>query len=353
MTTAVLRIAVLMTCFNRKEQTLRCLHSLVPQLQFLVQYLPVDQATVLSSSFSQPQPQPQPQQEPQLQPQLQLQLQPASQHLNQPAATTTAQQVQLTVFLLDNGDDGTLAAVAAAFPFVHVSRGDADLYWCGAMRQLWQQALPEAFDFYLWLNDDVWLYPDAIVRLLQSYLTQTPTAGAMVGSMASPTAINKLPTASYGGRNRRSKLNPLAFGPVLQPSHTPQPCTFINGNLCLIPKAAVTAVGLLAAEFSHGLGDFDYGLRLQAAGFTLYVAPGFYGDCALNPKVGSVFDARLPFKQRLAMLNRPNVMPPAHEWRFFVRCHGGWVWPLLWLKAWGRQLCPALWLWLRQQRLAA
>lgn len=308
---ANLRIAVLITCFNRQQKTLQCLQKLASQLHFSVHSSDDDQPAVAECS----------------------------------------------VFLLDNGNDSTYEAVAAQFPWVQLSRGHADLYWNSGMRRVWQQALSHAattspFDFYLWLNDDVSLAPDAIYRLLQNYLSSTPTAGALVGTMAAPSSDPNLqPIASYGGRKRTSRLNPLAFGPVIQPTSQPQPCIFINGNLCLIPQAAVQEIGLLSEHFSHGLGDFDYGLRLQQAGFATYIAPGFYGECALNPKAGSVFDDSLPLSQRLEMSQRPNVLPPCAEWRYFVRRHGGWVWPLLWLKSWGRQLFPAWWLRLRQQKV--
>lgn len=323
MTATVIRIAVLITCFNRQQKTLFCLQTLASQLQFSIPHKVAgsDQTPDLSS------------------------------------------QVQLTVYLLDNGNDGTADAVATQFPWVKISRGHAEIYWNSGMRRVWQQALTESstttpFDFYLWLNDDVHLAADAIDRLLQNYLWQTPTAGALIGTMAAPATTepsmanpSSQAIATYGGRQRTSQFNPLAFGPVITPGTAPQPCTFINGNLCLIPNAAVQKIGLLSEHFSHGLGDFDYGLRLQQAGLTTYVAPGFYGECALNPKAGSVFDDRLPLSQRVRMAQRPNILPPSAEWRYFVRCHGGWLWPFLWLKSWGRQLFPACWLRLRQQRV--
>lgn len=332
MTAAVIRIAVLITCFNRQQKTLFCLERLASQLQFSLPHkVTKSQQTPCESS-----------------------------------------QVQLTVYVLDNGNDGTAQAVATQFPWVQLSRGHADLYWNSGMRRVWQQALSHSettapYDFYLWLNDDVSLATDAIYRLLQNYLWHTPTAGALIGTMAAPASLNSntdsnsntdpnsnpssQPIATYGGRQRTSGLNPLAFGSVITPSAEPQRCTFINGNLCLIPQAAVQKIGLLSEHFSHGLGDFDYGLRLQQAGFDTYIAPGFYGECALNPKAGSVFDASLPLSQRLELCKRPNILPPCAEWRYFVRCHGGWLWPLLWLKSWGRQLFPAWWLRWRQQKV--
>lgn len=323
----MIRLAVLITCFNRQQKTLQCLERLATQLQFV---------------------------------------------LPMPQGETAAPLVQLTVYLLDNGDDGTFEAVAAQFPWVELSRGHAGLYWSSGMRRVWQQALAAAqtpYDFYLWLNDDVALAPDALCRLLDNYLRLTPEAGALIGTVSTSSATLSInfsstpnitprgmfeaqqtpPIPSYGGRQRISKLNPLAFGPVLQPTDHPQRCVFINGNICLIPHAAVATVGILSEHFSHGLGDFDYGLRLQQAGFATYIAPGFYGECGTNPKAGSILDAKVPLAKRLLMMQRPNVLPPNAEWRYFVRCHGGWLWPLGWLKSWGRQWFPGIWLRLRQK----
>lgn len=317
------RIAVLLTCFNRRDKTLRCLASLHSQLQLVLQH----------------------------------------------------QQYQLDVFLLDNGSDGTDVAVAQAFPTVHIWRGQPDWYWNTGMLQLWQRVCDSAtsapFAGYLWLNDDVVLASDAISRLLGGYLQLSAAGidnaganvGAIIGSMAAPAASTAVAEravhaepmprkATYGGRLRRSRYNAVAFGPVLQPGDVPQRCDFINGNLCFIPAASVEAIGLLSSEFTHGLGDFDYGLRLQAAGFSLWVGAGFYGECATNPKNGSVFDAAVPLHTRLALSRRPNVLPSCAEWRLFVRRHGGRFWLVPYFMAYFRQLFPRLWLRLKQHQLA-
>jgi glycosyltransferase involved in cell wall biosynthesis len=314
------RIAVLLTCFNRRDKTLRCLASLHNQLQLVLQQ----------------------------------------------------QQYQLDVFLLDNGSDGTDVAVAQAFPTVHIWRGQPDWYWNTGMLQLWQRVCDSVtsapFAGYLWLNDDVVLAPDAISRLLGGYLQLSAAGsgnvganvGAIIGSMAAPAASTAVAErdaplarkATYGGRLRSSRFNAVAFGPVLQPGDVPQRCDFINGNLCFIPAVSVEAIGLLSSEFTHGLGDFDYGLRLQAAGFSLWVGAGFYGECATNPKNGSVFDAAVPLHTRLALSRRPNVLPSCAEWRLFVRRHGGRFWLVPYFMAYFRQLFPRLWLRLKQRQLA-
>lgn len=310
-TADVLQIAVLMTCFNRRDKTLRCVQTLWPQRRF----------------------------------------------------SLGPQQVQCQLFVLDNGSDGTGAALSAAFAEVRVIPGHPQYYWNNGMLALWQQVLASHsagyFDYFLWLNDDVELLPDALPRLVATSLAlaaQRPEpVGAVVGTMADrqPERAPAPVVATYGGRRRRSKFNPLAFGVVLPPGDEAQPCDFINGNLCLIPAAAIQAVGLLSAEFTHGGGDFDYGLRLQQAGFGLWVAPGFYGICATNPPQGSVFDAAVPLQQRLAMLSRPNVLPPPAEWRLMVHRHGGWSRPFGYGVSYFRQFFPRCWLYLKQRQLPA
>lgn len=327
----VLNVAVLLTCFNRREKTLNCVHSWWPQRQF---------------------------------------------RLGQ-------QQVSCQLFILDNGSDGTGSAVAAAFPDaastdvaspdvaspdatspdIVVWSGHPDLYWNSGMRELWQKAIAHYdaahFQYFLWLNDDVVLLPDALPRLLASALDLASQAqqpvGAVVGSMTGgkPDTGAGIAVPTYGGRLRSSVFNPLAFGPVLAPQETAQRCDFINGNLCLISAEAVQAVGLLSADYTHGCGDFDYGLRLQKAGFGLWVAPGFYGICATNPSQGSVFDASVSMRQRLAMLQRPNVLPPPAEWRRYARRHGGAYWPIAYCLAYFREVLPRFWLYLKQRHLPA
>lgn len=286
----MLRYAVMLCCYNRKDKTLACLESL------LAQQLPVG--------------------------------------------------VSLDIFLLDDGSsDGTSTAVAKCFPQVKRYQGSGQMYWNGAMTHLWQQACKYDYDAYIWLNDDVQLHTDALARLHGWQAKVSNRLGAMVGSMHEPGSTK----VSYGGRRSLRAWHPLGFGSLLTPAPQPIQCDFINGNLCFIPKAAVETVGILDKTYTHALGDFDYGLRLKQAGFYLYVAPGLYGQCASNSKLNSVFDASLPMTTRLSLLNNPARFVPVDEWMHFVRRHGGLIWPLLWLKALMRKVAPRIWLWRRGQ----
>jgi GT2 family glycosyltransferase len=254
--------------------------------------------------------------------------------------------VTLKVYLVDDGcTDGTAVAVAAAFSQVTLIKGDGQLYWNGGMRKCWQYAQQQhQSDFYLLLNDDVELCHDAIQRLVACFYA-TSNAGAVIGTMRD----RKTSVASYGGRNVRFWLHPMWTTEVLVPKDVPIPCDYINGNLCLIPANAVNKIGILSDRFTHSMGDFDYGVRLRRAGFSLFVAPGFYGFCDRNPLRGSIRDPSIPIEQRLRLMCRPNVCPPLTEWRWFIRQHGGAVWPFLYIKATIGRLFPKLWLWFNQK----
>jgi GT2 family glycosyltransferase len=171
------------------------------------------------------------------------------------------------------------------------------------MRLAWQHALTQLPDAsaFIWLNDDVLLDDDALLRLIQAWQLATrqteKPVGAVVGAMREPGTAR----LSYGGRRRHSVLQPLRLGPVLTASDQLQRCDFINGNWCLIPAAVVAEIGILSPQFTHSMGDYDYGLRALQAGFLLYQAPGSFGECAANSGRGGVLDAALPIAQRLKM----------------------------------------------------
>ncbi len=282
-----MRIAVLLTCFNRKLLTLNCIETLINQ---------------------------------------------------------EIDELSIDIYLVNDGcTDGTSEAVLKTFPDVNVITGSGSLFWNGGMRLAWKNALDKDYDFFLWVNDDAFIYSDSIKRILSSFdklIQKGECVGALLGTMVDPSS--KKPT--YGGRIRNSLINPISFGDVVSPSDTPQKCNFVNGNFTLIPKESVTKIGILSEKYTHSMGDFDYGLRLQEVGLSCWVAPGVYGECETNSEVGGCKDKNLSFAERQVKMKNISQLPPVNEWMYFVRRHAGYVWPLLWLKAWLRGQFPKLWL---------
>jgi GT2 family glycosyltransferase len=122
-------IAVLMTCFNRRETTLGCLRTLAEQ--------------ELPPGYS------------------------------------------LRIVLTDDGSsDGTSEAVRREFPDVNILRGDGNQYWVGGTLMAWNAARPA--DFYLWLNDDVRLRPGALRALIEVHEAADHPAAIAVGATCDP-----------------------------------------------------------------------------------------------------------------------------------------------------------------------
>ena len=106
-------IAILLTCFNRREKTLSCLNSL-----FLAK---------------------------------------------------KPDNVKLNIFIVDDASsDGTYESISLKYPFIHLLKGTGNLYWAGGMRNAWDFASKNGnFDYFLLLNDDVILKDNFLLDLFK------------------------------------------------------------------------------------------------------------------------------------------------------------------------------------------
>lgn len=216
----------------------------------------------------------------------------------------------LQVFLTDDGcTDGTSEAVLSQYPTVKIVKGDGTLFWNRGMYKAWEEASKGKFDFYLWLNDDTYLYSDALIRMIES-AEQFPSS-IIVGSTNSPDNKKLL---TYGG---------FVNGRQIAPTEICQECDNFNGNVVLIPRTVFEKVGNLDWGFSHSIGDIDYGLRARKAGFKNMIAPGFMGECASNPQPPKWMRKSVPFRERVKNLYSPlGYSIPSEFFRFNARHFG-------------------------------
>ena len=258
------RVAVLMTCHNRRVLTVRCLESL------------------------------------------------------------RAQQgdADIVPFVVDDGSsDATAEAVRAAWPAAQVIAGDGALFWNGGMRLAWETAATAgSFDHYLWLNDDVVLDPDAIPRLLREAASLAGADGAIV--LAGTTRCPSTNEASYGGQLRADPRRPLRLS-VASPGSAAIAVESVSGNIVLVSAAAFARLGNLSPAFIHIFGDLDYGFRARATGIPVYAGPGFFGACEGPDMSGTSLDPQLSRLRRLRLRWREERKVHARDWRTFVARHGG------------------------------
>jgi len=230
------------------------------------------------------------------------------------------------VVLVDDGSsDGTGDAVRQRFPEVRLLEGSGQLYWNGGMRLAFSVAMQEDPDFYLLVNDDTRLLPDALDRLLAAHAERTRTGARpciVVGSTVDPGSGRQ----SYGGMLKGPRFNPGAFR-MVEPGAEPLPCHTMNGNCALVPRDVARRVGNLDVAFTHSMGDIDYGLRALRAGCALWVAPGYLGECAANTGRGLWSERDLRPLDLWRRLLGPKGLPPS-EWVIFTFRHYGPFWPL-------------------------
>lgn len=231
-------------------------------------------------------------------------------------------EVTFEVIVVDAGSrDGTADAVEARFPQATVLRRGDELFWNGGMRVALGHAVTLDPDHYLWLNDDVDLDSDAVARLLAAHrqLRAERAAPCIVVGSTRDTSSGEL---TYGGVDRPDRRRPLHYE-LVQPDRLRRVET-MNGNCVLVPREIVGAIGNLAAAYTHGMGDYDYGHRAELAGGEVWVTPGTIGTCDRNPprpQAGSLAE------HRRRVVGATTGLPPG-EWFTFALRWAGPLWPL-------------------------
>jgi len=249
--------------------------------------------------------------------------------------------VHLSVVLVDDGSrDGTSDAVRAHFPQVQLIGGDGSLYWNGGMRRAFSKAIAQGYDDYLWLNDDTILHITALEQLYACrevllFSSDTP-ASIIVGATLDPSTGQ----LSYGGLVPRDADSPNHLV-TMAVGLEPQRCKTLNGNCVLIPAAVVQKLGNLDERFVHAIGDWDYGLRASAAGFGVWMAPGFVGTCERNQPNSMPVETARSIRARLRYVCGPKQVPP-RAWYTYVRRNYGHTWPIEFAKPYASAVVGAL-----------
>ena len=220
-------IAVLMTCYNRVDTTLKCLRRLFAQK--------------IPAGYS------------------------------------------FDAWLVDDASpDKTGEKVKAVYPQVHIIQGTGKLFWCKGMHLAWCSALRhevasgERYAYFLWLNDDAQLKPDALMNVLSDCEEH---GGTIVGRFSSDARESDV---SYGLKDGR----------------------FMSGNFVLIPRKVVDMVGIIHDGYHHQYGDYDYGLHILRAGLSLNPSTRICGVCPQQPERYSHLTGK-NLMQRIRLLWNP------------------------------------------------
>ena len=101
----------------------------------------------------------------------------------------------------DASTDGTQEMIKKDFSSVRLMCSQGGLYWCKSMHKVMKEAVKEEFDLYLMINDDVDFEEDALKIMLKSYRRASKSC-AIVGATRK-VLKNEV---SYGGRTKEGQL---------------------------------------------------------------------------------------------------------------------------------------------------
>ena len=238
---------------------------------------------------------------------------------------------KMMVYLTDDGcTDGTAIAVKTAYPNVTIIKGDGNLYWNQGMIAAWKRAAKDDCDFYLWLNDDTFVYPDLFTCLYEFSLIKNHEV-IVVG------ACEYDGKYTYGGRD----FNGHAVVP--QVGVFPKIRNF-NGNIVWIPKYVFEKVGYLDAYYRHSWGDVDYGLRAIKLGIESYQIDHYLGRCSRHETFSKWCNPQVPLLERLKAVNKPTGLAPREVFHY-ERQHIGFISALYhYFTVYFRCLFPKLWI---------
>jgi len=244
----------------------------------------------------------------------------------------TIADARFTVFLLDDDSpDQTGQRIVAEWPAVPLTLGDGTLFWNRGMHRLVEVARAAAsFDAFLCLNDDVHLINGRLGVFLATFvsLRLQGISPILVGAMADP--INGRVT--YSGMRRVDPCHPLGLV-LVEPSDSSIVCDTANGNLMLVPRAVMDAVGNFDRRYRHAIGDVDLSYRAARAGYATVLAPGVYGCCVRNDIVCRTLE-RPSIRQRFRFFFGPKFHPAGFT--TFFREYAPEVWVRYALRIWLR-----------------
>lgn len=188
--------------------------------------------------------------------------------------------IEPTFVVVDDGSlDGTGADVSMRFPYMHIIFGDGSLYWNGGMRRAFEVARTYGpFDAYLLFNDDVLVNTKAAEAFFEDYRLLNRNAPAILVAAT----VDDAGSISYSGMRRMSRWRPLAVTRVI-PNGSQQRCDTFNGNFVLLPGPVFENIDGLDPRFIHAYGDVDLGYRAAAAGVPIWLAEVPIGQCNAAP----------------------------------------------------------------------
>jgi len=220
---------------------------------------------------------------------------------------------KIKIFLTDdNSTDNTAGFIKKKYSEITILKGNNNLYWTGGTNKSWRAAIKDQikFDYYLWLNDDTFLYPNAITDLLSATKFFSKKNLICVGSTKDRN--NK---RTYGGFLNLGSKTRVFKNTIIYPNQNYQAINRFNGNIVLISREVQKKIGLLNENLKHYFSDIEYGIRAEKKNIKMVICPGYQGICEKDKKIINFKDFILGKK----------IISTGF---YLTRKYGGLLWPL-------------------------
>ncbi|WP_160725767.1 glycosyltransferase family 2 protein [Bacillus sp. USDA818B3_A] len=263
------KIAVCLTCHNRKEKTIKCLDSLHKQ-----------------------------------------------------RALNNGQCI-LSIFLCDDGsNDGTADEVKRKYPNINVIQGDGTLFWARGMEVAFSASRNTEPDFFLMINDDVEFNDNMLELMIDSY--NAAVKNSKLVSVVGTLKDSKTNEWSYGGKMWKKRLYKDVKS-VVYPQVPFAKCDLANWNCFLIPADLAAIVGNIETAYTHAMADYDYSIRIMKNGGQIVVASDYVGTCSRNNIEGTWQDVSIPLFKRYKLLHNRTARPPK-SYAYYCKIAYGKAW---------------------------
>lgn len=183
--------------------------------------------------------------------------------------------VKLDIIIVDDGStDGTSDAIRKHFPNVIILTGDGNLWWTGAINMGVHYALGKAYDYVLFLNDDLILDKYFFVELSDVARRYPEALVSSIKLNHGSDGVDRILTAGIKVTGFLREMRMLHVGEQYR-SDLPAviECDMVTGASMLVPVSVFKTIGLPdQKKFPHHWGDLEFSRRASLAGFRCLTA---------------------------------------------------------------------------------
>ncbi|MBL7191106.1 glycosyltransferase family 2 protein [bacterium] len=224
------------------------------------------------------------------------------------------------VTLTDNGStDGTVSAVRMKYPKVNIIALKENLRFAGGNNTAMKRALKEGFDYVLLLNNDTIADDDFL-----KYMVQAAELSPKIG-MVCPKIYYHVPPDVIWFAGGKINLNfayarHIGIGKKDSGQFNSAGITgWLSGACLLIKREVIDKVGFLDDGFFLYSEDMDYSLRVRKAGYELYYQPKAFIWHKVSRSTPTLRKHLLRLKawQRVINKHSPKYLRPL-QWSFLA-----------------------------------